>query len=101
MRSTRLGPAARRFVALHLAGWLVWATVLAAPLAAQTQVAQGPPPTRTGTAVDTLHGYIIPDPYRWLEDQEAPETREWIDAQNRSEERRVGKECRSRWSPYH
>src|SRR5256885_4613766 len=22
-------------------------------------------------------------------------------AQNRSEERRVGKECRSRWSPYH
>src|SRR5258708_38714969 len=25
-------------------------------------------------------------------------TREWIE---RSEERRVGKECRSRWSPYH
>ena len=24
----------------------------------------------------------------------------WID-QHRSEERRVGKECRSRWSPYH
>src|SRR2546430_13549740 len=23
------------------------------------------------------------------------------DAQSRSEERRVGKECRSRWSPYH
>ena len=23
------------------------------------------------------------------------------DEQNRSEERRVGKECRSRWSPYH
>src|SRR2546428_366589 len=23
------------------------------------------------------------------------------DLQNRSEERRVGKECRSRWSPYH
>ena len=22
-------------------------------------------------------------------------------SQNRSEERRVGKECRSRWSPYH
>ena len=25
--------------------------------------------------------------------------REWLDG--RSEERRVGKECRSRWSPYH
>ena len=24
-----------------------------------------------------------------------------IDDVNRSEERRVGKECRSRWSPYH
>ena len=23
------------------------------------------------------------------------------DIENRSEERRVGKECRSRWSPYH
>ena len=27
---------------------------------------------------------------------------EWAkDRVNRSEERRVGKECRSRWSPYH
>ena len=25
----------------------------------------------------------------------------WIGRINRSEERRVGKECRSRWSPYH
>src|SRR3712207_3221057 len=25
----------------------------------------------------------------------------WVDANTRSEERRVGKECRSRWSPYH
>ena len=26
---------------------------------------------------------------------------EYIMARDRSEERRVGKECRSRWSPYH
>ena len=26
---------------------------------------------------------------------------EWVLAEERSEERRVGKECRSRWSPYH
>src|SRR5690554_4315643 len=25
----------------------------------------------------------------------------WVDNTLRSEERRVGKECRSRWSPYH
>ena len=29
------------------------------------------------------------------------EFRTSYDALNRSEERRVGKECRSRWSPYH
>src|SRR5687767_15894931 len=26
---------------------------------------------------------------------------EWTEALTRSEERRVGKECRARWSPYH
>jgi len=26
---------------------------------------------------------------------------DWVDEKTRSEERRVGKECRSRWSPYH
>ena len=25
----------------------------------------------------------------------------FVDGKHRSEERRVGKECRSRWSPYH
>ena len=28
-------------------------------------------------------------------------TKGWSAAHRRSEERRVGKECRSRWSPYH
>ena len=41
-----------------------------------------PPPTDVREVVDTLHGVEVPDPYRWLEDQEAPETRAWIDAQN-------------------
>lgn len=31
---------------------------------------------------DTYHGKEIPDPYRWLEDPDAPESRKWIDAQN-------------------
>src|ERR1017187_6686110 len=30
-----------------------------------------------------------------------PSFRWWVMRKNRSEERRVGKECRSRWSPYH
>ncbi len=32
--------------------------------------------------VDVLHGETIDDPYRWLEDGEAPETRLWTDRQN-------------------
>jgi prolyl oligopeptidase len=42
----------------------------------------GPPESRKGTVVDTLHGMVIPDPYRWLEEQDSPETRVWIDEQN-------------------
>ncbi len=42
----------------------------------------GPPPTRTDTVVDRFHGVEVHDPYRWLEDQNSPETRAWINAQN-------------------
>lgn len=30
---------------------------------------------------DVLHGVPVADPYRWLEEQDSPETREWIDRQ--------------------
>ena len=32
---------------------------------------------------EVLHGVPVTDPYRWLEDQESPRTREWISAQTR------------------
>ncbi len=41
-----------------------------------------PPTTRVEPVTDTLHGEALVDPYRWLEDQQAPATREWIAAQN-------------------
>ncbi|MGW8267706.1 MAG: prolyl oligopeptidase family serine peptidase [Longimicrobiales bacterium] len=43
-----------------------------------------PPPPETAKipVYDTLHGVQVVDDYRWLEDQEAPETRAWIEAQN-------------------
>ncbi len=50
--------------------------------AAARPAPQGPPPTRTDNVVDTLHGVKLTDPYRWLEDQQSPETRAWIAAQN-------------------
>jgi len=47
------------------------------------RVAIGPPPvSEAGTIVDTLHGVDVPDPYRWLEDQDAERTRGWIARQN-------------------
>jgi prolyl oligopeptidase len=41
-----------------------------------------PPETRTDNVTETIHGVSIHDPYRWLENQQSPETRAWIDAQN-------------------
>jgi prolyl oligopeptidase len=41
------------------------------------------PPARRADVVDDYHGTPVPDPYRWLEDTDAPETQAWIAAQNR------------------
>ena len=47
-----------------------------------TQAIPKPPSTRVEAVRDTLHGVVIEDPYRWLEDKNAPDTRAWIDAEN-------------------
>jgi prolyl oligopeptidase len=49
-----------------------------------------PPDTRVGRVVDVIHGVEIADDYRWLEDQDAPETRTWIAAQNAYAETVIG-----------
>jgi len=40
-----------------------------------------PPPTLVEPVVEILHGVEISDPYRWLEDQNSPRTRKWIEEQ--------------------
>src|SRR5437667_9266156 len=40
------------------------------------------PPSRTDKVVEKLHGIEITDPYRWLEDADSPDVKNWVDAQN-------------------
>ncbi len=48
-----------------------------------SQHLEDPPVSRTEFFREILHGVQIVDLYRWLEDGANPETRAWIDAQNR------------------
>jgi prolyl oligopeptidase len=41
------------------------------------------PPARKSDQVDDYHGLKVADPYRWLEDPDAAESRAWIEAQNK------------------
>lgn len=45
-----------------------------------------PPAARIDSAKDTYGPIVVPDPYRWLEDQNSPETRSWIDAEQKCTE---------------
>jgi len=56
--------------------------ILLAGTVAAAGPAAGPPETKKDGTRETVQGVEITDPYRWLEDQDAPETRAWIDAQN-------------------
>ena len=51
---------------------------------------KSPPHTKADAVSETLHGVEVTDPYRWLEDQKSPETRAWIEAQNRYAESILG-----------
>ena len=40
------------------------------------------PETKRVDVQDTLHGQVIQDPYRWLEDEDAPEVQAWMTKQH-------------------
>lgn len=68
----------RRDRSISLAAFLLLATsACRAPVATPP----APPATRVAPVVDTIHGETFEDPYRWLEQQDAPDTRAWIEAQ--------------------
>jgi prolyl oligopeptidase len=58
---------------------------VAAPAAA-TAPAPAPafvyPPAKRGGVTDTLHGHVVADPYRWLEELDSPDTTAFVAAQN-------------------
>src|SRR5947207_2315391 len=62
-----------------LAGSLLLATV---SLLAARERKMAYPPTKKQDVVDTYHGTEIHDPYRWLENANDPEVKEWVAQQN-------------------
>ena len=48
------------------------------------------PSARTVDQIDDYHGVKVADPYRWLEELDAPDTREWIAAQNALTQKYLG-----------
>jgi prolyl oligopeptidase len=47
------------------------------------ELMEAPPFTPTEPVTEILHGVPVTDPYRWLEDQDSPRTREWLQQQRR------------------
>jgi len=41
------------------------------------------PHSERSAHVDVLHGVAVPDPYRWLEELDSAQTRQWIEAENK------------------
>src|ERR1700682_3314464 len=78
-----------KFALLTLAALALVAISLSTPLRlARAQGGDGAsrlsyPETRKGEVVDTYFGTKVADPYRWLEDDNAPDVAAWVEAENK------------------
>jgi prolyl oligopeptidase len=57
------------------------ATVAPAPNPAPVPPVRDYPTTRRDDTTEKLHGTVVSDPYRWLEDGSSPEVKAWLDGQ--------------------
>jgi prolyl oligopeptidase len=78
-----------RFSSAPLIYWIaaIFLALASVPtMKAQDAKPKCPPATRTDDVQEDFHGTKVADPYRWLEDQNSPETRAWIEAENKCTE---------------
>jgi prolyl oligopeptidase len=66
---------------------LILLATVAGTASAQTQTLPlAYPAAQRGSQVDVYFGDSVADPYRWLEDTDAPATKAWVEAENRLSE---------------
>jgi len=76
----------RRFQPLclgSLAGLLISVPMLHSDPVTAGSASSARPSTRKTNLVENYHGTPVADPYRWLEDDNAAETKAWVESQNR------------------
>jgi prolyl oligopeptidase len=76
-----------RYLALFLMSFSIATMALQGPQPVRESndadaAVSAPPKTEVNEVKETIHGVEIVDSYRWLEDQNSPQTRAWIDAEN-------------------
>ncbi|MFY8036767.1 MAG: prolyl oligopeptidase family serine peptidase [Cyclobacteriaceae bacterium] len=66
---------------LHIAVWVTFLVAACSPSEKKKSMIAYPV-SEKGTVADTLFGTVVADPYRWMEDDTAKATANWVKAQN-------------------